>query len=242
MTRWWPRLLPGAVASATHGLIRTGHAVRALREHVTAPRLEELGQALAYWAARWHPLPSPPLSPSLDVESALDGLPARDLAGGIRTRLAQLARDPQWLQALGAMPATAHVEQIPAQLDQLVDAAVSHYAKWGHANPVMLVHAATAPRAVALVLPSLPDHLWSASYDAAWAVTAAVAAAYRPSRPAASGNTSAVSPPEEVAEQAAALGDEHALKFTEVAIESHRRGNEAALSSAMHAVTLIASE
>ncbi len=48
LTRWWPRLLPGAVASATHGLIRTGHAVRALREQVSGPRLDELGQALAY--------------------------------------------------------------------------------------------------------------------------------------------------------------------------------------------------
>lgn len=26
LSTWWPRLLPGAVASATHGLIRTGHA------------------------------------------------------------------------------------------------------------------------------------------------------------------------------------------------------------------------
>lgn len=242
LTRWWPRLLPGAVASATHGLIRTGHAVRALRERVTGPRLEELGQALAYWAARWYPLPSPPLAPFLDVQSALDALPACDLSGGIRARLAHLGRDSKWLQSLGALAATEHVEQIPVQLDQLVDAAVSRYATWGHANPVMLVHAATAPRAVALVLPSLPDHLWSASYDAAWAVTAAVAAAYRPSRPAASGTTRADSSPEEVAEQAVVLGDEHAVKFTEVAIESHQRGNQAALSSAMHAVTLIASE
>jgi hypothetical protein len=58
LARWWPRLLPGAIASATHGLIRTGHAVRALREHETTQRLDELGQALGYWAARWQPLPA----------------------------------------------------------------------------------------------------------------------------------------------------------------------------------------
>ena len=58
LQRWWPRLLPGAVASATHCLIRTWHAVRALREAVTAPRVDELAQALGYWAARWHPLPA----------------------------------------------------------------------------------------------------------------------------------------------------------------------------------------
>src|SRR5215469_18616902 len=27
---WWPRLLPGVAAAATHGAIRVGHAVRAL--------------------------------------------------------------------------------------------------------------------------------------------------------------------------------------------------------------------
>ena len=31
LLRWWPRLLPGLAASATHGVIRTAHAVRSLR-------------------------------------------------------------------------------------------------------------------------------------------------------------------------------------------------------------------
>ena len=31
LVRWWPRLLPGLSASATHGVIRTAHAVRSLR-------------------------------------------------------------------------------------------------------------------------------------------------------------------------------------------------------------------
>jgi len=74
--RWWPRLLDGAAASAAHGLIRTGHAVRALLEQPTAPRRAELGQALGLsraitrdlsvgWvvggaqAARWYSLMAP---------------------------------------------------------------------------------------------------------------------------------------------------------------------------------------
>lgn len=31
LLRWWPRLLPGLAASATHGVIRTAHAVRSLQ-------------------------------------------------------------------------------------------------------------------------------------------------------------------------------------------------------------------
>src|SRR5512139_2322561 len=36
---WWPRLLPGIAAGATHGVIRVGHAVRALLDAETAPRV-----------------------------------------------------------------------------------------------------------------------------------------------------------------------------------------------------------
>ena len=38
LLRWWPRLLPGLAASATHGVIRTAHAVRALRLAARTPR------------------------------------------------------------------------------------------------------------------------------------------------------------------------------------------------------------
>ena len=66
---WWPRLLPGVVAAATHGVIRVGHAVRALNEDgEDADHLTELAHGLAYWApggsryrARPQPIqPSPP--------------------------------------------------------------------------------------------------------------------------------------------------------------------------------------
>lgn len=46
-----------------------------------------------------------------------------------------------------------------------------------HADPVMLVHAVTAPAAVLLTLPSLPAVLHRASAETAWATTAALVAA-----------------------------------------------------------------
>ncbi|NYV78195.1 questin oxidase family protein, partial [Streptomyces sp. UH6] len=51
LVRWWPRLLPGIVAGATHPVIRVGHAVRALLEYgENAARVTELAHGLAYWA------------------------------------------------------------------------------------------------------------------------------------------------------------------------------------------------
>lgn len=242
LARWWPRLLPGAVASATHGLIRTGHAVRALREQRTEPRLAELGQALGYWAARWQPVPPPAAGRgTAEVAVALDALPARELTGGIRTRLATLRNDPRWPGVLAAVAPAADPVAVPATLDALVDAAVSRYLQWGQANPVMLVHAATAPRAVGLALPSLPQHLWPASYDAAWVVAATVATVYRPVGTAVLGHDGPAAL-DEIVEGAVISRDEHAIKFTEVALESYRRGNRFALPAAARAVALISAD
>ncbi|HLI01702.1 MAG TPA: hypothetical protein VKV06_13020 [Acidimicrobiales bacterium] len=241
LARWWPRLLPGAVASAAHGLIRTGHAVRALREQVTSARVDELGRALGYWAARWQ------LTPGLvvpvyatDAGSALDAVPARDLTGGIRNRLAGLEDDPEWASQLaGARPAPAPAT-IPPALDTLVDTAVTGYGRWAHGNPTMLVHAATAPRAVALVLPSLPEPLWAPSHDVAWALAATLVSIYKPVDGAEAPADSTPAPVwEDVIDRAVAGGDEHAIKFTEVARESHARGNQAALGAAARAVELL---
>jgi len=241
LARWWPRLLPGAIASATHGLIRTGHAVRALREHETTQRLDELGQALGYWAARWQPLPAQqPPEGTADVGAAMDGLPRLGADGGARTRLAQLGHIPEWAPALGRLrPVTAPAD-VPAALDALVDAAVTRYGRWAHGSPVMLVHAATGPRAAGLVLPALPAQMWPATYDTAWAVAAAISAAYRPSSPApVTPDVEGATTAEDVTDLAVDTGDEHAIKFVEVARESHRRGNRHALAAGTLAATLI---
>ena len=57
LSQWWPRLLPGIAAGATHGVIRVGHAVLSLRAEETGPRVAELAHALGYWAMRWQPVP-----------------------------------------------------------------------------------------------------------------------------------------------------------------------------------------
>ena len=57
---WVPRLAPAVMAAATHGLIRTGHAVRNLSSEDTPQRRHELAQGLGYWAARYYTLPGEP--------------------------------------------------------------------------------------------------------------------------------------------------------------------------------------
>jgi hypothetical protein len=102
----------------------------------------------------------------------------------------------------------------------------------------MLVHSATAPRAARLALAALPRDQWLPTYDTAWSIAAALTAVYAPDRPAPEAAPSPAAP-EEVADRAAAHGDEHVLTFTEVALESHRRGNPRALPAARVAQQLI---
>ncbi|GAB3949236.1 hypothetical protein GCM10027614_47670 [Micromonospora vulcania] len=194
---WWPRLLPGIAAGATHGVIRVGHAVRALDTPDAGPqRRTELGQALGYWAARWQPVPGADRLIDLaagdqpndsgdrgavDVATALAGLPRiDDRSGGILDRLGRLPRVPRWEPALAALRPARTPAEAERGLTTLVHRAGLDYLRFGHAAPVMLVHAVTAPTAVLRTLPALDRALWAPSLAAAWAATAAMTSVYAP--------------------------------------------------------------
>jgi len=74
---WVPRLAPGYAGAATHGLLRTAHAARALNAEDTDIRRDELAQGLAYWAASYLSLPesAPDDVTALPLEQALANLP-----------------------------------------------------------------------------------------------------------------------------------------------------------------------
>jgi hypothetical protein len=207
---WWPRLLPGVVAAATHGVIRTGHAVRALLTDGDDPaHVAELAHGLAYWAARWQPVPgaetgpgeppagtvspvagtvSPaepgavsPAGPGAVSPDTLGAVPRiGDQTGGIRDRLSRLDGLAGWPGALATPGLPAASEEIPAWLAGLADAAAVRYLEYAHGNPVMLVHSATAPTAILRSLPALGEDLWAPSAAAAWAAAAALTSIYAP--------------------------------------------------------------
>ena len=238
LTRWWPRLLPGIAAGATHGVIRVGHAVRALREAESPPRIAELAHALGYWAARWQPTPAiQPVgarSPT-DLVATLPRVARQE--SGIRDRLAQLEQTPGWADQVATLAAPVTDEAIPSAIENIVDAVVAMYPHYAHGNPTMLVHAATAPNAVAMTLSALPPRLWRSSFDAAWSTSAAVIAAYAPVKP----HDAVPGPPtpDDVLDQAVIHGGEHVIKFTDTALASHHRtGDRVALTAAATAVIL----
>jgi hypothetical protein len=108
LDRWTGRLAPGIAASATHGVIRVGHAARALAESVTPIRLDELADGLGYWAATYQGLPTGRISnpmavvPSKAISRVAIVRPEqRRFAGSITSSLAVLDDFPAFADVIG---------------------------------------------------------------------------------------------------------------------------------------------
>lgn len=240
LTRWWPRLLPGMAASATHGVIRTAHAVRSLREAGDAPDpllVDELAQGLAYWAARYQPVPgAPALTGPDDAVTALARIPrlAPDVAPagpGIVGRLRVLDGLDGFAPALDAWNAPDAADEA---LDDLVAAAARVIAARDDSG-IAFCHAVTGPAAVRLVLPVLPEHLLRPTVAVSWQVVGAIVAAFgAPRLPAESAAVDEPTPaPQALDAQAVEHGDEHVIKLTEaVGREYTRTGDRTLLVAA----------
>jgi hypothetical protein len=247
LVTWWPRLLPGIVAGATHGVIRTAHAARALaagsaQADPEGAAVAELAHGLAFWAARFRGVPAAAdPAGSLDPGAALDRavrIPQRQ--GTVAQRFGQLAAHAGWPASLTALRAPADADDARALLADLVTAATLRYRAYGHASPVLLVHTATAPNAVLHTLPLLPRELWAPSLAAVWSASAAITAAYAPAAGDPPPTATSVPDAAAVMDRAVEHGDEHVIKFADTAIGvCERTGEHGALAAALHTATLI---
>ncbi|HET9139113.1 hypothetical protein [Actinophytocola sp.] len=233
LATWWPRLLPGIAAGATHGVIRVSHALRTLLAGDESPAdavaVTELAHGLAWWAARSLPVPGP-IGPygGLDAAEALESVPRiPSQQGGLASRFGQLGSLRSFPEALAALRAPADPDDARDRLADLVGAATRKYLTHGHASPVLLVHTATAPNAVLHSLPALPRELWPASLTAAWSASAAILSTYAPvagaPREVLPEPPTADDPVAELLDRAAATGEEHVIKFTDTAAEVYAR-------------------
>lgn len=158
---WWPRLLPGAAASAAHGLIRTAHAIRNLADGHEGELLhDELAAGLALWASRYVTLPGAPrLSGDSSLDAAIEGLPRLDprtpsRGPGLVGRLAALHGLDGFADALDRWAPTGTVE---SGLDELISGA-ARLVLIRSDNPIAYCHVVTVPAAARAVLDHVPDY------------------------------------------------------------------------------------
>jgi hypothetical protein len=229
--RWWPRLLPGVAASATHGVIRTSHAARSLAAAdaagrsaaETAERRDELARGLAYWAASYIELPvAGRPSGTLDPAAAIRALPVLDEQdpGGLIT--ARLKEGLPRLPGIGAALAALRPPADPApDLRDLAREFAGVFLAYGRRQPITFLHAVTAPVAAYSVLPLLPRQLARPTYDGLWQVGASLYAVHAGTvtpEPLPAANPPA---PDDLTDRAVATGDEHAIKLTEACLRLH---------------------
>ena len=261
LNTWWPRLLPGLTAAATHGVIRVGHAVRSLLTDGDSPaRRAELAHGLAYWAARWDTVagvgealarlthasrdgPVDEMPAPVALEGALASIPLlSDRTGGIVERLNRLGSLPDWPSLLTPPDLPSDPDGIESWLAKLIDVAVVRYLLYGHGDEIMLVHSVTAPNAVLRTLPALDRQLFVPSAAAAYVAAAALTSIYSAPTPAPTASLPgfAARSPADAFARAVDHGDEHVIKFADAAVDSYARtGDERALLAIFRAAELV---
>jgi hypothetical protein len=227
---WVPRLAPGTVAAATHGLIRVAHGLRAVQAADTDPRRLEVAHGLAYWAARYQELPGPPLLIGHQrVAEALAGLPylpeetPTELL--ITTQVAHVADvSDEFEQAVASLGFGGTGVDL---LDALASGGARAYLRNADKGfAIALLHAITGPLALELVLPWLAAEDRDAALAYAWQAVAAIHVAYAVDRRPPDVGEDDPPAPDDLVERAVASGDEHALKLTEAVLRSHARSGD----------------
>jgi hypothetical protein len=222
-TRELPRLMPGW--AAVHGLLRIGHALRALEREDTPSRRRELAFGLGYAAAGYHVLPGVPGArpqAGLDVVAALAAVPLvpdgerRD--GLILERFAVLEGRAAFVDAVEAVDLDAL--PIDAAIGELTAAAARLFVAHGSSSIVYL-HAITGTSLLRLFAPYLDAAAQRAALGDAFQAAAAAHAvtASAPGVP--------ISAPTggyliaELVERASRTIDEHRIKLTEACLREH---------------------
>jgi hypothetical protein len=249
LARWWPRLLPGLLAGLTHGLIRTAHAVRSAAS-VDEPndlQLNELSRGLAYWAARYTPLPGQPEFIGSDtVAQAIAKLPRPQPEGRgpfkqqAQRRIAQLDELPAFRDALTSL-APGGAQWL---LSEMSATFAGIYLAHPEVPPVPLVHGVTAPAAIRLVLPHLPDALHARSVEAMWQISVTFLLVFTRDRGAEqhplAGLSDELPTVSDLLGRALEHGDEHVIKFTEACVrEAALRPDPRYLAAALQAMNRI---
>jgi hypothetical protein len=213
------------MAAATHGLIRTGHAVRSLVAGETPQRLHELAEGLGYWAACYQVLPGKPSgghsghSPREAVQS-VGRIHSGDFdpRGAIVQQLKGLDEHRGFATAIDLVDTAGDLSRYFSELTET-------FAGIYLANPtglIAFVHAVTAPSALRLLAPYLTDADARLAARYAWQACAGIYAWYATTPPP---PPSGFMPPAETLEtlidRAVTAGGAHTIKFTEACLREY---------------------
>ncbi|HVO26028.1 MAG TPA: questin oxidase family protein [Candidatus Margulisiibacteriota bacterium] len=246
LNRWVGQLAPGICASATHGVIRVGHAARSLAESASPQRRRELADALASWAYAYQELPTSrsvaqgPMRPHAAIMHVAVVPPARRVfTGTITSSLEALSEFPDFAPVIELLDVSGDPVGL---VSELTDVFARVYLANTHdvLTAIVFIHGVTSVAALGNLLPYLDDATARAALRFAWQASCGLFAAFG-SRPVPAAE---IEPPRTAAatlvDMAVAHGDEHAIKFTEACLRQHTlRPSPAYLAAALHALEIL---
>ncbi len=247
LERWVPRLAAGFIAAANHGVIRTGHAVRALAEHDSRGRCMELAQGLGSWAASYMTLPERQggvrnsVLPSQAIANVrIVPLDQRErYSGRLIQGVAQLKSFEPFADAINMVSTEGDLDAFLSDL-ALAFARAYVASEQGVFTTIALIHSVTGPAALHLMLPHLSRETGKIASLYAWQASAALYTAFARGPGSARAENTYGASIADLAERAIATGDEHAIKFTEACTrESALNPHPEYIAAATHAVGLL---
>jgi len=227
-----PALVAGLAGAATHGLLRTAHAVRALEAEESSARRRELAFGLAYWAGRYEQLPGRPGACPVagrgpaELLKGIAPIPLERRGGAMLSEsLLRLAADAEFIAAVESLDLDS--AEPSAFLSALCASAAGLYLANLHAR-IAYVHAVTGPSALRLLIPYLSREDLRCGLGVALQVSAALHAVSA-RIPGAEGQDVVIENPDmeiekvaksraEIRYRAACSLQEHAIKFAEACL------------------------
>jgi hypothetical protein len=225
---WATRLAPGLSAAAMHGVIRTGHATRALSARETPVRRHEMAEGLAYWAARYERLPerSDGSPGRLLPSEAIGKVPL--LESGARLRSGSIMDSIRTLDGLGGFEGVADLVDASRDTSAFLADLTATFAgvyldRRGSGATINLIHAVTGPGAIRLIVPHVGAASRATLLRYGWQTAAGIHAALGSvtSGRAVTPDESSSGSREDLVDRAIATGDEHAIKFTECCLREY---------------------
>lgn len=243
--RWAARLAPGFCASAMHGVIRVGHAVRSLEQAESPARVQELADGFASWASSYQTLPTGSLtSGSLPAREAISRVPIvppeqRKFAGTIVSSLEALEAFPAFANVIDLLDVRPDPTRVISEMTETFTRVYLANAR-DVLTTIVFIHGVTSTTMLRSLVPLLSDDAARTLMRYAWQAGCALYAAFAQTPPL----TGEIEPPQESHEaqiaQAIANGDEHVIKFTEACLREYEVNPSAVyLAAARHATGML---
>jgi hypothetical protein len=242
---WTDRLSPGFCASAMHGIIRVGHAVRSLNEAETPVRIRELADGLGYWAAAYQTLPiAQNGTGTFRAREAIGKIPLvpvarRKFSGTIVSSLEALDEFPDFASVIGLLDVKLDPSQIISDMSETF---ARVYLTNAHdvLSTIVFIHSVTGVVALRSIFPYLLETTTPVLLQYAWQGSCALYSAFGQSAP----RVGEIEPPREsrdtLIDIAVANGDEHVIKFTEACLREYDfNPSPAYLAAARHSIGML---